>query len=135
MELPCAPQKPRKEATRHLIPTETPRTKRHIPEHFVTHVKGTENSRSAASMRVSWAVGAFFQVSALGMTVLLKSGRSTANWRWGERAPWSPEYSGGQDLRRIRSLFVILFTSVRLFAGTSGRFPASFAVPASSRVR
>src|SRR5580704_3398040 len=39
---------------------------------LVMRVKGTENSQSAASMRVSWAVGAFFQVGALGMTELLK---------------------------------------------------------------
>ena len=46
---------------------------------LVMRVKSTENSRSAAPMRVSWADGAFsrFQVSALGMTELLKSGRST----------------------------------------------------------
>ena len=42
---------------------------------LVMCVKGTENSRSSASMRVSWAVGALFQVCALRVTEPM-SGRS-----------------------------------------------------------
>jgi hypothetical protein len=43
------------------------------PDTLVMRVKGTKNSRSAAPTRVSLAVRAFSQVSALGMTELLKS--------------------------------------------------------------
>ncbi len=48
------------------------------PGTLVMRGKDTENSRSAAPMRVSWAVGGLFQVSALGMIDLLLSGSSTA---------------------------------------------------------
>lgn len=46
---------------RRPIPTEIPRAKRHTPVHFVMRVKGTENSRPTASMRMGWAVGSFFR--------------------------------------------------------------------------
>jgi hypothetical protein len=54
-----APQKPHNSATRRPVPTGIPRTKRHTPVHLLCVLKGTENSRSAASMRVNWAVGGF----------------------------------------------------------------------------
>jgi hypothetical protein len=65
---------------------------------LVMRVKDTENSRSAAYTPVSWAVGGFLQVSALGMTDLLKSGLSanqTTNGTVKDGRPQSPGLRAG----------------------------------------
>ena len=63
-------------------PRYLPAVQKPSPDTFISAtilpVKGTENTCSSASMRVSWAVGAIFQVRAPGVIELLKSGSSLA---------------------------------------------------------
>src|SRR5262249_5108325 len=70
-----APQKPYNSATRWPIPTETPRTKRHTPVHLLCVLKIRKGPVSSVDARElgCWRL---FQVSALGMTDLLKDGSS-----------------------------------------------------------
>jgi hypothetical protein len=53
-------------------------------------------------MRVSWAIRAFFQVTALGMTVLLKSGSSTGSGTISSGSTVSIVPSGLRSLVKVR---------------------------------
>ena len=66
------PQKPHNFATRQRIPTGSPRTKRHTPVHLLRVLKHGEQPFSSVDAR-ELGCRSLLQVSALGMTVLLKS--------------------------------------------------------------